>query len=226
VTGKTSRWPRRLLVSDVATAEAKILDRFRGIEAALHDLRPEQFALATAPERAGDRMSFDVHRNRVAVLLINLYHLKDDARGLARARGLGKELVEELCRNKVAVDLCVKAGDTYKHGVGGRAGNNTVIGYEVLVCHQEGPEPQPTDAVANTLMLVVDNGGEQHQSDLLAAEALRDWAAFLEGTLRMTLPAWVKGWTPIAPAPGRSLYTGSLPPALLEHMKKTTARRT
>jgi hypothetical protein len=74
-------------------------------------------------------------------------------------------------------------------------------------------------------MLVVDKGGELHQSDLLAAEALRDWAAFLERTLGMTLPAWLKGWLPGAPASGRSIYTGTLPPWLLEHMKQTSAAR-
>jgi hypothetical protein len=212
-------------MSDAATAEAKVLDRLRNIEAALHDLRPGQYAQSTAGERAGDRMAFGVHRNRVATLLINLYHLKDDARGLARAKGIGKDVVEELCRDSAAVGLCVKAGDTYKHGVGGRAGNNTVIEYEVVLCDQQGPGPQPTDPVINAVMVVVDAGGEPHQSDLLAAEALREWAAFLEGALGMSLPMWLKEWLPGAPAPGRSLYTGPLPPALLEHMKKTAAAR-
>jgi hypothetical protein len=212
-------------MSDVATAEAKILDRLRNIEAAVHDLRPGQYARTTGGEWAGDRMAFDVHRNRVATLLINLYHLKDDARGLARAKGLGKDVVEDFCRNTASVDLCVKAGDTYKHGIGGRAGNNTVIEYEVAMCAQQGSEPQPTDPLVNAVMLVVDKGGEPHQSDLLAAEALHDWAPFLEGTLGMALPAWLKGWLPGAPTPGRSIYAGPLPLALLEHMKKTAAAR-
>jgi hypothetical protein len=102
--------------------------------------------------------------------LINLYHLKDDARGLARAKGLSKVVVEEFCRKSAAVDLCVKAGDTYKHGVGGRAGNNAVIEYEVVFHDRQGPEPQPTDPVVNAVMLVVDKGGEPHQSDLVAPQ--------------------------------------------------------
>jgi len=61
-------------------------------------------------------------------------------------------------------------------------------------------------------MLVVARGGEPYQSDLLAAEALRDWAAFLEGTLGMVLPDWLNGWLPKAPTPGRAVYVGRCRP--------------
>jgi hypothetical protein len=211
-------------MSDIATAVEKINERLRNIGAALRDLRPSQFA-GTTDERMSDSVTIDIHRNRVFTLLINLYHLKDDARGLARACGLDKEVVEAFCRDTPAVDLCIKAGDTYKHGRGGRAKNNTVIDYEVTFVEQKEGEPQPTDPVVGAVMLVVDKDGEPHQSDLLAGEALREWADFLEKTLGVTSPAWVSSWLPGAPKPGESIYTAPLPAGFREHLKQEAAAR-
>jgi hypothetical protein len=214
-----------LAVADVGVAEGKVTERLSNIQAALHDLRPGQYTQETGGMRAADGLASGVHRNRVASLLINLYHLKDDARGLARAKGVSMDVVEEFCQKSTAVNLCIKAGDTYKHGVGGRDGNNTVIEYEVIVCNQEGPEPKPSDQIVNVVMLVIDRTGEPHQSDLLAGEALRDWAAFLAGKLGMVLPDWLKTWLQSAPPPGHSVYSGPMPPELLKHMKRNALAR-
>jgi hypothetical protein len=211
-------------MSDIATAVEKINERLRNIEAALHDLRPSQFG-GTSDERARDRMAIGVHRNRVFTLLINLYHLKDDACGLARARGLDKEVVEAFCRDTTAVDRCIKAGDTYKHGRGGRSKNNTLIAYEVQAIEQQGAGPLTTDPIIGAFMLVVDKDGVPHQSDLLAGEAIREWARFLETTLGATLPTWVSNWMPGAPKPGESVYTAQLPEAFLDHLKQEAAAR-
>lgn len=212
-------------MTDIEKAEEKIVNRLRDIDAALHDLSASQFAGQAAGDRLPDPRSCGVHRNRVAILLLNLYHLKDDARGLARKKGLGKNLVDDFCDKSNSVALCVKAGDTYKHGVGGRDGNNTVIEYEVVVCEQKGPKPEPSDSIISAFMLIVDENGEPHQSDLLAQEALWDWIEFLEDKLGMNLPEWREKWRKKPLPPGHSIYVGPLPPALLQLIKDKAAER-
>ena len=52
--------------------------------------------------------------------------------------------------------------------------NNTVLEYTVLVLNQEAVEARPDDLIVGVVMLIVDETGQVHQADLLAAEAMRD----------------------------------------------------
>jgi hypothetical protein len=212
-------------MTNIEKAEKKIVDRLRTIEAALHDLNPTQFRQETGWTRATDPMAFQVHRNRVALLLLNLYHLRDDARGLARRRGLDQASVDSFCDSSAAISLSIKAGDTYKHGIGGRTGNNTVIEYEVVICRQDGHEPRPTDPVVNVVKLIIDENGEPHQSDVLAVEALRDWLQFLEHQLGLDMNEWRQKWDQSAMPPGMSVYSCALPPGFLRQAKEAALAR-
>jgi hypothetical protein len=212
-------------MTDIEKAEKKIMDRLRTIEAALYDLHPTQFRQETGWTRATNPMAFEVHRNRVALLLLNLYHLRDDARGLARRRGLDQASVDSFCDNSTAISLSIKAGDTYKHGIGGRAGNNTVIEYEVVICRQDGHEPRPTDPVVNVVKLIIDENGEPHQSDVLAIKALRDWLRFFEHQLGLDMNKWHQKWDQDAAPPEMSVYSCALPPEFLKQAKEAALAR-
>ncbi len=212
-------------MTETEKAEKKIVERLRAIEAALHDLDPTQFRQETGWTRATNPIAFRVHRNRIALLLLNLYHLRDDARGLARRKGLDQASVDGFCNNSAAISLSIKAGDTYKHGIGGRAGNNTVIEYEAVICRQDGNEPRPTDPVVNVVLLIIDENGEPHQSDALAVEALRDWLQFLEQQLGLDIDEWRQKWDQKALTPGISVYSCTLSPEFLKQAKKAALAR-
>jgi hypothetical protein len=204
--------------------EAKVADRLRCIDAALKDLTPDRLGRQTGHQRASDQDFVGIYRNRLATLMLSIYHLRDDARGLAREKGIGADAVDQFCASPKAVSLCIKAGDTYKHGVGGRSKNNTVTEYFVSCLQQSGNEPVPGDPVIGEFCLIVDETGEPHQSDLLAREAISDWLFFLRDRLGVDISEWSK-WFPQPLPKGYSRYTAPVPPALLAAMKQSAAQR-
>ena len=209
----------------VEDAESKVRRRLRDIDAALADLSINRLGYRTAHEAVMDQTAFGIYRNRLAILMLSIYHLRDDVRGLARAKGFDKNYVDSFSSKSKAVNLCIKAGDTYKHGVGGRDKNNTVMEYSVLIAHQQGSTPSPQDHLVNHVFLVVDESGEPHQSDLLAMEAIKDWLKFLSTEMAMDVSSWEAKWESRALAEGQSLYKGPIPPELLKLMKQTAASR-
>src|SRR5687768_10787701 len=104
-------------------AERAVIDRLHDIDAALADLIPSRLGYTTGRSLLTDRTTGRTHRNRVAILLLGISHLRDDAVALAHQLGKPKELVYDYCNTSQAISLCVKAGNTYKHGVGGQHQN-------------------------------------------------------------------------------------------------------
>lgn len=200
----------------------KIRSRLESIDAALTDLA----ALPNTHPTGGalTKVACDVHKNRLASLILCISHLKDDAKGLARLRGLNKKAMDNFVASSPAISLCIKAGDTYKHGVGGRSGNSAVMEYEVHFMERKGDKPKTDDPLIGLAMLLVDEKGEPHQSDLLAKEALRDWLPFLRG-LGVDVSEREKKWHLHSLPQGMSLYKGKMPEALLQHIKEEAKKR-
>src|SRR6266852_2390072 len=145
--------------------------------------------------------------------------------GLARQRGLSKEVVEKFCRRSSPIRLCIQAGNTRKHGLGGRDKNNTVLEYTVLALDKQACEPRPDDPVIGVLMLLVDETGQAHQADLLAAEAMRDWIGFLRDRLHMDVQEWETIWGKKALPAGVSAYKSPLPEELAKLIKQQADQR-
>jgi hypothetical protein len=100
----------------------KVTRRLHAIEHAIDEL-----AVAVYPEGKRTRANrppgeSQVLINRTATCILGIYHLKDDAKGVARTKGLPKDKVDLFVESSRAIDLCVKAGDTYKHGSAGGLG--------------------------------------------------------------------------------------------------------
>jgi hypothetical protein len=211
-------------MTDLDEAVKKVLDRLRLIDAAYFDIESSRFAEAGLQDLPRDNMTGDVLKNRVALLLLNLYHLRDDARGLARRKGIDKKVVDEFCENTPEISICIKAGDTYKHGIGGRDNNNTVIEHDVAAFIQQGAEPSPHDPMIGLFNLVIDENGDARQSNLLAADAMHEWIHFLENSFGLDLLGWRRKWTKrLKEGPG--IYKAKLPEKLVEHIKKESSNR-
>jgi hypothetical protein len=204
---------------------AKISERLRHIKAGFEDVTPPRLGLTDVMRRVDDKLGADILHKRSAALALDLYHLKDDARGLARRTIGSADVVEEFCERSRAVRLCISFGDTYKHGVGGRSRNNTVMPYELMFAEKSGPRAAVTDRVIGSVMLIVDDEGEPHQFDLIAKEAMRDWLAFLRDTLSFDITEWGSLWNEQSAPPGTSIYSALIPPALLQIMKDEAAGR-
>jgi hypothetical protein len=213
------------VASTIDEAEKKVVERLRCIDAALADLTVGRLGYQTGHQLATDQSFTGVYRNRLASLLLSIYHLRDDVRGFARIKGLGKDVVDRFCANSKPISLCIEAGDTYKHGVGGRSKNNTVMEYFVSIYRRQGDQASPEDPVIGVVGLIVDETGEPHQSDLLARAAIGDWLSFLRDQLGIDVSSWEKKWTPQPLPEGYSRYTAPLPPKVLETMRRDAARR-
>jgi len=210
------------MTDKLTKAKDKIRARLESIDAALADLA---VLVHTHPTGGAlSKMDIDIHRNRLASLILGIYHLKDDAKGLARLKGLDKKAVDDFVASCPAVSMCVKAGDTYKHGVGGRGGNSMVMGYEIHFMKRKGDKPSIDDPLVGLAMLIVDEKGVPHQSDVLAKEALHDWLPFLRG-LGVDVSEREKKWQLHSLPEGMSVYKGDLPPAFLKHLKEEAKKR-
>jgi hypothetical protein len=205
--------------------EQIIRDRLRSTLAGFSDLKPNLIGPGTASEWAADASADDRFRLRIGSLLLEIYHLKDDVRGYARRKGLGDKAVEDFCNRSRPIRLCIQAGKTRKHGLGGHEKNNTVLEFPVPVLSQQASQPQPDDPVVGVLMLLVDEGGQTHQADLLAAEAMRDWITFLRDQVRMDVGEWEAAWAEKALPEGVSIYKAPLPDELVRLIKAQAEER-
>jgi len=164
-------------------------DRLKFIEAAALDLSPQYFGIFKAQVLDSDPYIPLRYQNRVMTTLLLLYHLRDDVRRLSRAAGIERKHIEDFVSNSEAITLCIRAGDTWKHGLGGRE-NNATIGNGLIKVYKTTPgcAPRPeSDAIVEGLPIVDADHGVRSSTSVVNA-AIQEWGQFLNATFGIQLP--------------------------------------
>ena len=142
----------------IKKAEQAIRERFTAIEAALKDLCPDAFGILTQQEIVGNKLLATRYQNRLMSMFLLIYHLRDDVRRLAKRRGFEEKIIDDFIRRAQPVSLCIRAGDTHKHGLGGRSKNATISnGLIKVVKAPKGTKPTPSSDVIIIGMMLVDS---------------------------------------------------------------------
>lgn len=185
----------------VKVAAQAIRNRFVSLRAALDDLKGSVFGVR--PRSAWDDPLLAArYQNRVMTAFLLLYHLRDDARRLARRLGVDPVIVERFAEGSLPVQVCIRAGDTWKHGLGGQSRNATIMnGLILIVKTPKGTAMTPeSEALVNGAHVIdVDHG--TFNSDVIITDALHDWIRLLASELSLDLTSEVEGWLPRRPPP-------------------------
>jgi len=174
-------------------AEQAIKDRFISIEAALSDLSPNSFGVLTRDVIEKDKLIQVRYQNRLMSMFLLIYHLRDDVYRLVKRRRLRKDIVEDLIKQSLPISLCIRAGDTHKHGLGGRSKSATITNGLIIVYKTpKGAGPTPNDKAIVIGMALVDNRHGVFHSHVVIEQAIRDWIGFLAKELQFDLKEWLK----------------------------------
>jgi hypothetical protein len=183
--------------ADASRDTGEVERRFSLIRAALDDLQSTAFGIRPYQTVQADRLLHARYENRLMTAFLLLSHLRDHCTRLAKARGLRREVVTRFVEGSLSVNLCVRAGDTWKHGRGGRHGNATVT--KGLICVLKSPKGEPpgpqSDSIVIGMALVDAEFGVFH-SHVVLDHAIRDWVTFLASTFALDLRQEVAAWLP------------------------------
>lgn len=180
----------------------KIYQRLAEIEAAVSDVSPSSFGVKKVRELESGGLVETQFKNRLNNAFLLLYHLQDDAKRLAKDKNINKVTVDEFRSNSSWVKLCIRAGDTYKHGLGGRSKNGTLLNgllYAVKTESHEQPKsehPKPEYDAILIGMLVADADYGTFPSQILIEGALLEWRDFLNEVLDVDISDWVNRCIP------------------------------
>ena len=193
-------------------ATQRIFERFDEIEAALFDLRPAIFGTFSSQQLTEDSLIQRRYRNRLMSAFLLLYHLKDDVKRLAKRSSLVPTVVDDFVASSRWVTLCVRAGDTHKHGLGGRSRNATIPNGLLTVVKTASGEPlsPKNDAIVIGMVIVDADHGAFHSKSILDG-AVRDWARFLGAQFNLNLSSWELGCVPPKQGPVVRLRHGEHP---------------
>ncbi len=179
------------------TARDAIRDRFKSLRAAMTDLAPAAFGIRPHNEVQSDVSLPARYENRLVSAFLLLSHLRDDTRRLAKWTGVNSSVVNQFVDQSLAVRLCVRAGDTRKHGLGGRSRNATISnGLIYVVESTPGESPSPiSDAMVVGMVLVDADHGTFHTHTVIV-RAIHEWVDFLASELGLDLRQEVDAWLP------------------------------
>ena len=181
----------------VETARDVIRHRFISLSAAMTDLAPAAFGKRPHNEIQSD-VSFSArYENRLVSAFMLLSHLRDDTRRLAKWTGVNPSVVNQFVDQSLAVRLCVRAGDTRKHGLGGRSRNATIS--NGLICVVKCPPGEPASPTSDAIvvgMILVDADHGTFHSHTVIVRAIHDWVDFLASELGLDLRQEVDAWQP------------------------------
>ena len=211
----------------IKVAANVIRDRFFSLRAALEDLKSSAFGVR--PRAAWDDPLLVVqYQNRAMTAFLHLYHLRDDARRLASRLGLDPVIVERFTEGSLPVQVCIRAGDTWKHGLGGRNRNATITnGLLLVIKYPPGTvhTPESDALVIGAHVVDVDHGS--FSSDVIITDAIHDWIRLLASDLNLDLASEVDGWLPRRPPsdaifirPGEHPSVPEVPTWLCHSLKK------
>lgn len=183
----------------IETAEQAIHDRFVAIEAALEDLRPRTFGILKRHVVDGNESLLARYQNRLMSVFLLISHLRDDVKRLTNRRGLKKTAVDDFVKTSLPVSLCVRAGDTTKHGLGGRSKNATIANGLIAVYKTPtGRQPSSDDDCIIIGMVLVDGKHGVFHSNVVIDKALNAWVAFLASQLGLDFHGWLRRCLPEA----------------------------
>jgi hypothetical protein len=186
-------------------AEQRILDRFDEIEAALLDLKPREFGVFRVQDLIGGGLIERRYSNRLMGVFLLLYHLQDDVKRLAKRKRLTGDPVSAFTDQSLWVKLCIRAGNTHKHGFGGRSRNATYSNgllYVVKIKSGEKPsQPSPNSEAIVIGMIVADADYGVFHSQSIIEGALHDWAHFLSVQCGLDLSCWLSRCVPAKQGP-------------------------
>lgn len=193
-------------------AEQRIIERFDEIEAALFDLKPMEFGIFKSQQLAEDGLIQRRYRNRLVGAFLLLYHLQDDVKRLAKRRNFSRSVVNDFVDHSLWVTLCVRAGNTHKHGLGGRSRNATFPnGLLTVVKAQSGEKPSPSNEAIVIGMIIADADHGVFHSKSIIEGALRDWVEFLAVQFELDLSSWLARCIPAKPGPTIELRNNDHP---------------
>ena len=212
----------------------RINDRFAQIEAALSDLEPSAFGVRPVKELKDGGLIQRRYKNRLQAAFLLLYHLQDDVKRHAKKAGKQKSCIDEFVNQSLCVKLCVRAGNTHKHGLGGRSKNATVItGLIYTVKLEPGHEvTEDSDAIVVDMALADADYGT-FPSQRIVQGAIQDWVNFLKSELDLDLSDWLSRCIPKKDAPpiklsadrGQSVPLGSTVTFELPEQLRTLAQQ-
>ena len=175
------------------SAEQAVRERFRAIEAALEDVKPSAFGVLPYEVAESDSSLRLRYRNRLRVAFLLISHLRDDARRLGKILGVDAKVITDFVQRSLPVTLCVRSGDTTKHGLGGRSKNATVANGFVLVRKvPSGSEPAADDDCLIVGMALADRDHGVFHSHVILEAAMKDWVEFLKTELSLDLMDWAE----------------------------------
>ena len=184
----------------LAEAERAIRTRFTRLEAALGDLAPTAVGPVKRRTIYNDQGFRARYENRVMTVLTLIAHFLDDARRLARRRGLKTNRVDAFVEQSRAISLCRRAAHAFKHGVGGWD-KRTTVANALLHTEQrpQGRAPSEDDDCLVVALVLTDEQEGPHPSDVVSEQAIREWAEFFASEFALDVRDWVARCLPAPP---------------------------
>ena len=193
-------------------SEQQIIDRLAEIEAALADLQPSAFGIHPVKDLGADGLVQRQYKNRLQAAFLLLYHLQDDVKRFAKRKGGNKQAVNDFVAKSLWVKLCVRAGDTHKHGLGGRSKNATIVhGLIYVVKTDEAKSPSPASDAIVVGMTVADADYGTFPSQRILEGALLDWVQFLSAEYKLDVSDWLSRCIPKGTGPEIQISPGENP---------------
>ena len=181
----------------IEKAKQSIIERFASIEAALKDLSPRSFDNLTRELVEQDRLLQAKYENRLMSIFLLIYHLRDDVYRLADRIRCKKDILDVFIKRSLPVTLCIRAGDTHKHGLGGRRRNSTITNGLLMVYRTpKGTKPSKNDKVIIIGMVLVDGKHGVFHSQVVIEQAIRDWIKFLYEAFKIDFSDWLERCLP------------------------------
>ena len=193
-------------------APQRVLNRLAEIEAALDDLKPSSFGNVKVKDLNSGGLIDRRMRNRLHSAFLLLYHLQDDVKKLAKKCRLPKSAVNEFANQSLWVKLCIRAGNTHKHGLGGRSRNATLPNGLISAVEVEPDEKPSADSKAIVIgMIVADADLGTFASQNILEGALRDWGEFLNAKFSIDITTLVSRCYPASQGPTLKLKSDEHP---------------
>ncbi|MCK5225908.1 MAG: hypothetical protein KAQ89_04255 [Planctomycetes bacterium] len=177
----------------IENAEQAIRNRFTAIEAALKDLCQDAFGILTQQEIVDNKLLVARYQNRLMSMFLLIYHLRDDICRLAKRHGFKQKIVKDFAKRTIPISICIRAGDTHKHGLGGRSKNATISNGPIIVVKTaKGAKPAPSDKAIVEGMTLVDSEHGVFCSKVVIEQAIGSWVQFLNNEFNLNLTDWLR----------------------------------
>lgn len=178
----------------IRSARSSLIEALRSAEVALGDLR-SHFGVQLLDVATSDHYLHQA-TNRVQMVALALQRIESSSRRLLKR--LGVDVLDVLTASQ-AIRVNGRLADTWKHGLGGQAGNATMLNGFIRVHRHDGYRTAAGKERVHVVgMIVVDAIEGSFASNNLFETCVRDWVKLLQPILDEA-----KGWGDrAAPTPG------------------------